>query len=210
MPSPTTWLNGDWRKSPYAKQESAGFGIDVDNLYGFQCVDFSIAYSVYLGHPLNGGHTTNAIDLWLKPQSGWAHQSSPRVGDVYIKPYSANGIEYGDTGVVKSVSGNTVVVLAQNQNPISLEHGSPPITVIYSLNEFEGFLRPEGSIVEDMEYAGHNAEFWFKENASATKIANTRLVQLQTAAETIKQLQSQASGTITKQMVIDYLTNNLK
>lgn len=140
------WINNGWRLSIYAKQKSNGLGIDVDGLYGFQCMDFVVAYSRFLGATFASG---NAITLWTKPQAGWTQVASPQPGDVFVKDYFSNGINYGHTGCVQEVSPLGVYSVDQNWFYPSLTIGSPPARVFHPSGSVKGFLRFGGFMSTD-------------------------------------------------------------
>lgn len=149
------WIDGGWRTSRYAKTiPNVGTGIDVDNLYGFQCKDFANGYADYVGNPFGGG---NAIALWDVKQAGWRKVSDPQPGDVFVRNYTASdGINYGDTGVVKSVNGSTVRVVQQNLAG-NLNVGSPPAERTYNKSIMLGYLR-NNSIGEEIVAKPSKAE----------------------------------------------------
>lgn len=134
------WINGDWRSSPYAKQEVAGFGIDVDGAVGFQCVDFSTAYSIFLDTPFNSDRVLNAITLWQNDQPGWTRVSEPQPGDVFVRNATFQGVNYGDTGIVVAIGNGGVNVIQQNLKA-DLYHGSPPAPFFWSFGQLLGYLR---------------------------------------------------------------------
>lgn len=142
--TPLQWIQGGWKTSPYAKTETAGFGIDVDGLYGFQCKDLVQAFSIFLGHPFTNG---NAITL-LNPQAGWSWVTSPQIGDVFVRHAVFGSIDYGDTGIVESVTSTGVNVLQQNL-AADLYHGSPPAQMFWKFNQLIGYLRSGGSMATD-------------------------------------------------------------
>lgn len=132
------WINGEWRSSRFAKTiPGVGTGIDADNLYGFQCKDFANGFADFMGNPFGGG---NAIALWNVAQPGWHKVNAPQPGDVFVRNYTSGGINYGDTGIVKSVSGNRITVVQQNLAG-NLKVGSPPAETTYNQNIMLGYLR---------------------------------------------------------------------
>ncbi|MGO0077540.1 CHAP domain-containing protein [Streptococcus suis] len=95
-----------------------GQGVDYDGWYGNQCVDLpNWICGKFFGKPLWG----NAIDLiksakqhdfevYYMPTS-----ERPRPGAIFVKNYWAgDGINYGHTGLIIGVSGNTVQTIEQN------------------------------------------------------------------------------------------------
>lgn len=133
------WANGGWQSSPYAKTETAGFGIDVDGSFGFQCVDFVTAYADFLGTPVNGGQVLNAITLW-NDQPEWSKVTTPQPGDVFVRDAVFNGVNYGDTGIVVEVKSSGVQVVQQNLKA-DLYHGSPPDSMFWSFGQLKGYIR---------------------------------------------------------------------
>jgi len=146
------WINGGWQSSRFCKTLNGKKGIDVDNLFGFQCKDFSNGYADYMGDPFTGG---NAIVLWNIPQPGWHKVSSPQPGDVFVRNSILDGINYGDTGVVKSVGNGTVTVVQQNLVG-SLTQGSPPAEHTYNQSIMLGYLRNDrigADMTQEQAYA---------------------------------------------------------
>lgn len=146
------WINGGWQASKFCKTLNGKKGIDVDNLYGFQCKDFANGYADYMGDPFTGG---NAIALWNVPQPGWTKVSSPQPGDVFVRNAVINGVNYGDTGVVNSVGNGTVSVVQQNLAG-NLNVGSPPAQHTYNQSIMLGYLRNdkiEGDMTQQEAYA---------------------------------------------------------
>lgn len=137
------WIRGDWKSDPYCITDEYGrVGIDVDGEWGFQCKDFSTAYSIQHGHQFLNG---NAITLWTLDQDPyWAKVSDPQPGDVYVKDIVLDGVNYGDTGIVDEVTSTGVYAWAQNQvlDDLTLTHGHPPSRVFYKFNQIKGYLRP--------------------------------------------------------------------
>ncbi len=132
------WINGGWRSSRFARTiPVVGTGIDVDRLYGMQCKDFANGYADYMGAPFTSG---NAIALWRVNQPGWHKVSTPQIGDVFVRDYISGGVNYGDTGVVKSVGNGTVRVVQQNLAG-NLQVGSPPAEATYNQSIMLGYLR---------------------------------------------------------------------
>ncbi|HFI0942255.1 TPA: CHAP domain-containing protein [Streptococcus suis] len=95
-----------------------GQGVDFDGWYGNQCVDLpNWICGKFFGKALWG----NAIDLL---DSAEAHgfevyrlptSERPREGAIFVKSYWANdGINYGHTGLIVGVSGNTAQSIEQN------------------------------------------------------------------------------------------------
>lgn len=159
------WINGGWRSSPYAKQHNNGFGLDVDNLFGFQCKDLANAYGAWLGHPLSAG---NANALWDWPQDGFytkiGADQTPRVGDIFVSYYASGGIEYDHTGVIAgNISPAGFTSLDQNWFSSSLDFGSPPAMVNHDYSKIRGYLRP--ALKEDsMTIANRgDVESWYRE-----------------------------------------------
>ena len=144
------WIDGGWKKSPFAKWRWFKYGIDTDGWYGFQCKDLVNAYSIWLGRPFTAG---NAEALWRVPQNPWwtrvSAKSTPKPGDVFVMYYSAGGVQYGHTGIVRNVYSNTFRSLDQNWFNSTLTNGSPPAWVIHSRNSaavqygIRGYLRPK-------------------------------------------------------------------
>ncbi|HEL1782509.1 CHAP domain-containing protein [Streptococcus suis] len=95
-----------------------GQGVDYDGWYGNQCVDLpNWICGKFFGKALWG----NAIDLIKSAkQHGFeVHymptSESPRPGAIFVKNYWAgDGINYGHTGLIIGVSGNTVQTIEQN------------------------------------------------------------------------------------------------
>lgn len=141
------WMNGGWQASKYCKTIAGiGKGIDVDNVFGFQCKDFANGYAEFMGAPFSFG---NAIVLWDVPQPGWHKVSTPQVGDVFVKDYVSGGVNYGDTGLVKAIEGSNVRVVQQNL-AANLYFGSPPAERVVAQSQMLGYLRND-NIGEDMQ-----------------------------------------------------------
>lgn len=139
------WINGGWQASRFCTTINGKQGIDVDGQYGFQCKDFSNGFADFMGDPFTAG---NAIALWQVPQPGWTKVTTPQVGDVFVQNYTApDGINYGDTGVVKAVMGNVFRVVQQNLAG-SLTVGSPPAERTLAISNMLGFLRNDRIGVE--------------------------------------------------------------
>lgn len=135
------WINGGWRNDPKAKTvPGVGTGIDFDGLYYFQCMDFVLAYSKFLGAEFSHG---NAIVL-ANPQKGWQWTNSPQPGDVFVRNAVFNGINYGDTGCVTSVTSTGVNVIQQNL-AANLQVGSPPAKAFWKFNQLIGYQRRIGA-----------------------------------------------------------------
>lgn len=162
------WINGGWKTSPYAKVESAGFGIDVDGLFGFQCKDFVQAYSIFLGKPFTNG---NAITL-LNPQPGWTWTTSPQAGDVFVRHAVFGGVDFGDTGIVESVTPGGVNVIQQNLKA-DLLNGSPPGQMFWTFNQLIGYLRT-GDTVDIEAYKQLQADHAALQNKYNVDTTNLR------------------------------------
>ncbi|HEM3612107.1 TPA: CHAP domain-containing protein [Streptococcus suis] len=94
-----------------------GQGVDYDGWYGNQCVDLpNWICGKFFGKSLWG----NAIDLIKSAkQHGFeVHymptSARPRPGAIFVKNYWAGGTNYGHTGVIIGVSGDTVQTIEQN------------------------------------------------------------------------------------------------
>lgn len=161
------WMNGGWRNSKYARTiPGLGLGIDVDKQFGFQCKDFANGFADFMGNPFGGG---NAIALWLFGQPGWHKVGNPQIGDVFVRNYTAaDGVNYGDTGVVKEVIGNKVRVVQQNLAG-NLLVGSPPAERVYDQSIMLGYLRND-NIGDGMEmFNDGDRTTWLRE-ASVTDV----------------------------------------
>lgn len=95
-----------------------GQGVDFDGYYGTQCVDLpNWICGKFFGKALWG----NAIDLLNSAeQHGFdVHRmptsERPRAGALFVKSYVAgDGIDYGHTGIIIDVDGDTVQTVEQN------------------------------------------------------------------------------------------------
>ena len=89
--------------------------IDMDGMYGAQCVDLTMAYSQYFGNYRMFG---NAIDYLKNPlPKGWRRylkgQSTIAPGDIAIWQWGSWDI-YGHVGIVIKVQGNIITSVEQN------------------------------------------------------------------------------------------------
>lgn len=143
------YATGGWRSSPYCKTINGSLGIDVDELYGFQCKDFVDGYSRSLGAPFTSG---NAFVLWYEPQPGWVKVGSPQPGDVFYRDAVFSGLDYGDTGIVTGVTQAGINVVQQNL-AANLYVGSPPAVNFWPFEAIKGYLRKESmeKITKDQE-----------------------------------------------------------
>lgn len=138
------WAQGGWKSSQYFRNVRGG-GIDVDGYYGFQCMDFVVAYGLILaGHRLSG----NAITLTSQAvPSGWQRIKNtasfiPEPGDIAIWGLGSFA-QYGHTGIILSANMNTFVSVDQNWNNANLTVGSSPATINHNYNGFWGVMRPK-------------------------------------------------------------------
>lgn len=148
------WLDSGWKNDRHAKWRWFWYGlrkgIDTDGWYGFQCKDLVNAYSIWLGRPFTAG---NAEALWRVAQNPWWTKipatSAPKTGDVFVMWYSAGGVQYGHTGIVRSAYSTTFKSLDQNWVNSNLNSGSPPALVSHPRNSakvqygIRGYLRPK-------------------------------------------------------------------
>lgn len=122
-----------------------GQGVDYDGWYGKQCVDLpNWICGKYFGKALWG----DAIDLI---QSAKQHgfevhymptSERPRSGAIFVKNYVAgDGINYGHTGLVVGISGNTVQTIEQNLVG-NLSVGGPAQYSSQQINNLVGWFYP--------------------------------------------------------------------
>lgn len=159
------WVNGGWKNSPYARQRTYGYGIDVDGLFGFQCKDLANAYGAFLGHPFTAG---NANALWDWPQDPFYQKipntQLPRPGDVFVSDYfGPDGVRYDHTGiVVDNISPTGFRSLDQNWFNSNLDYGSPPAFVNHGYSKIRGYLRPQLGGNMTISTRG-DVESWYRE-----------------------------------------------
>lgn len=134
------YINGGWRSSVHAKNIPAagGVGIDVDGYYGLQCKDWLSDFALTLGAPFPAG---NSIVLQQGAPAGWFYVDRPQAGDVALRDFIHEGVNYGDGVLVMSVSGNSMVVIGQNQINVSLTVGHIPTTTTRLIAAYKKFLR---------------------------------------------------------------------
>lgn len=134
-------------------KDRIGASIDVDGIWGKQCVDFIAAYTYEnFGRNVMGanrGNTTNAIDLKsiALPQGFTRIQNSatfiPEPGDIFIFTLAP----YGHTGVVMTANMNSFTSVDQNWYTVNGDapgdtNGSPAALVSHNYNTFWGVIRP--------------------------------------------------------------------
>lgn len=205
------WINGGWKSSKYVRTiPNVGTGIDVDKLYGFQCKDFANAFAEYMGAPFTGG---NAIVLWTVPQAGWHKVTQPQAGDVFVRNFFSGGVNYGDTGVVKSVGADTVRVVQQNLAG-SLSYGSPPAETTYAKSIMLGYLRRDnintgGGMIgdTDAEFSRWNKLHRLILGADSTR-ANFRNSAVGKSWLTAMEILSDHPGANAEQDLADWARNN--
>lgn len=143
--TPIQWITGGWHTSKYAVTENGKLGIDVDKLYGFQCYDFTAAYTDFLGDGVT--RVTGAVDFWTLAPASYEQVQDPLPGDIHIygAPYGWDGKRYlGHTGLVTGGTRNSFTSIDQNWINASLSIGSPPTPVTHNNIGLVGFLRKKG------------------------------------------------------------------
>lgn len=138
-------------------KDRIGASIDIDGIWGKQCVDFIGAYTYEnFGHNVMGanrGNTTNAIDLKsiALPEGFTRIQNNaafiPEPGDISIFTIAP----YGHTGVITSANMNTHQSVDQNWYTVDGDapgdvNGSPAALVTHNYNNFWGVIRPSYKI----------------------------------------------------------------
>ncbi|HFI0054714.1 TPA: SH3 domain-containing protein [Streptococcus suis] len=122
-----------------------GQGVDYDGWYGKQCVDLpNWICGKFFGKALWG----NAIDLIKSAkQHGFkVHymptSDHPRPGAIFVKDYVAgDGVNYGHTGLIVGVSGNTAKTIEQNLVG-NLSVGGPAQYASQQISNLVGWFYP--------------------------------------------------------------------
>ncbi|HEM2826331.1 TPA: SH3 domain-containing protein [Streptococcus suis] len=122
-----------------------GQGVDYDGWYGKQCVDLpNWICGKFFGKALWG----NAIDLIKSAkQHGFeVHymptSERPRPGAIFVKNYwASDGVNYGHTGLIIGVSGNTVQTIEQNLVG-NLSVGGPAQYASQQISNLVGWFYP--------------------------------------------------------------------
>ena len=127
-----------------------GKSINVDGVYGAQCVDLIAAYTYdVFGQNVMGanrGNTTNAVNLiTIALPAGYTRiQNSasfiPQPGDIFI--FDKRISIYGHTGIVISANMNSFVSIDQNWINANNTVGSPAARITHNYNAFWGVIRP--------------------------------------------------------------------
>ena len=104
-----------WAKDRVAE----GWNVDVDGLYGCQCVDLTNAYFMWLqGKAINKAnwYSGNAYEYVTKtPPDGFERvYSNPQPGDVFIMNQTQAGNTSGHVGIVIGVQGNELITAESN------------------------------------------------------------------------------------------------
>ena len=163
------WINKNWKNDPKVTRRGLKRGIDTDGYYGWQCKDLVNAYAKWHGKPFKAG---NAESLWRLTQPGWTKHKTPKLGDVFVMRYYANGVNYGHTGIVRDVnSDGTFTSLDQNWNNPSLTVGSPPAIIKHNMVNIQGFLRTKTG---GKMYKGKSAKYWYAKYQAERKKARGR------------------------------------
>lgn len=119
-----------------------GVGVDIDGLYGMQCVDLvNWISSKYFGKPLRG----NAIDLLNSAKSQGltviyaSSGQTPKAGDIYVSDTTRlYGHPYGHTGlVIQDAIGQSFRTVEQNVdgNANALSVGGPARFLTRNINQ---------------------------------------------------------------------------
>ena len=92
---------------------SEGWEVDVDGVYGCQCVDLIQAYGSYLGVYVPS-LMAYQYETWGLP-SGWTRTyGSPQIGDIFVMNPSAAGSSAGHVDLVTGVNGSLVITAETN------------------------------------------------------------------------------------------------
>ena len=99
------------------KQKWLGRRVDIDSVYGFQCVDLVKQY-IYERWAIPNGAYGNAIDWWYKTHSTITSKfdkfaTGPKQGDIVIFK-GVNGSPFGHIGIVDSSNLLHIYTLEQN------------------------------------------------------------------------------------------------
>ena len=145
-------------------KDRVGASIDVDGIWGKQCVDFIAAYTFEnFGRNVMGankGNTTNAIQLKdITLPAGYTRIKNsatfiPEPGDIFIFTIAP----YGHTGVVVTANMNSFTSVDQNWYTVNGDapgdtNGSPAALVTHNYNNFWGVIRPSFTSREQIEQA---------------------------------------------------------
>ncbi|HFU4217068.1 TPA: SH3 domain-containing protein [Streptococcus suis] len=120
-------------------------GVDYDGWYGDQCVDLpNWICGKFFGKALLG----NAIDLIksAKQRGFEVHymptSERPRPGAIFVKDYWAgDGVNYGHTGLIIGINGNTVQTIEQNLVG-NLSVGGPAQYASQQISNLVGWFYP--------------------------------------------------------------------
>ena len=116
--------------------------IDMDGMYGAQCVDLTMAYTQYFGNYRMFG---NAIDYLKNPlPKGWRRylkgETNIAPGDIAIWQWGPWDI-YGHVGIVIKVQGNIITSVEQNVDGTPSRGGTAKL-MTRDDTHLVGFIRP--------------------------------------------------------------------
>lgn len=119
-----------------------GRWLDMDSMYGAQCVDLTMAYTKTFGNFQMYG---NAIDYLTNPlPSGWTRYKTKdniEAGDIAIWRWGSND-RYGHVGIVTNVNGNLITSVEQNVDGAKIGVGGIARLKTRDKTYLCGFIRP--------------------------------------------------------------------
>src|SRR5712692_4234943 len=126
--------------------QSEGRCLDLDHMYGCQCVDLADAWAIALGQPLPP--VMGAKDFAGNNYAGWqwlpnSLTNAPVPGDLVV--WDSGIGPYGHVALcIGPADANTFTSLDQNWNGSNAAAGSPAARVTHNYFAVAGWLHPTG------------------------------------------------------------------